>query len=181
MDAVVLWSLALVATLLALFIARLFKKRVKHLTEATGFILWQSVDNWVDFIVYPAVLVALGPLKGFATMVVFTLMLNLTYMAINKHTETDWTFIERINGFSWVKRVTGWNIGGWSPGKAIIFFVLSLKFDSFIATSFLFGKKINFRSVKFWAVFIISHILANLLWAGGWEAILLSVKAIVGT
>ena len=80
-----------------------------------------------------------------------------------------------------MKRVTGWSFGGWAPRKAIIFFVLSLKFDSFVATTFLFGKKIDFRSIKFWAVFVTSHIIANLLWAGGWEAILLSAKAVLGT
>lgn len=175
MDAIVLWSLALPGALLILIVSKVLGTKVRGVNEVTGFIVWQSVDNWVDFIVYPAALVTFGPLYGFLVMAAGTLGLNLVYMILNKVTETDWTFIETINGLKVVKRVTGWKVG-----KLLIFTLLSIKFDSFIATAFFFGKNVNFRSAGFWGVFLGSHLIANALWAGGLEVIIIAFRALFG-
>jgi hypothetical protein len=179
MDAKVLWSVALLVSLLVLFLVRFFfQRKIKHADAAAGFVLWQTFDNWCDFVLYPATLLALGPMKGLMVMVVFTLAVNLVYMAINKTTDVDWTFIEYINSREWVRKLKAWKVGPVAPGAAMVFIVLAIKTDSFVATTFLYGKGIDFRTAKFWFVFLTSHLIANLVWTGGWEIIFTALRAV---
>lgn len=180
MDATVLWSVALLVSLLVLFLIRFFfQRKIKHVDAAAGFVLWQTFDNWADFVLYPATLLAFGPLKGLMVMVVFSLIVNLIYMAINKATDIDWTFIEYINSREWVRKLKAWKVGPVAPGTAMVFIALAIKTDSFVATTFLYGKGVDFRTAKFWFVFLTSHMIANLVWTGGWEIIFATVKAVI--
>lgn len=179
MDSKVLWSVALLGAFALLFVTRFFfQRKIKHVDAAAGFVLWQTFDNWADFVLYPATLLALGPMKGLMTMVVFSLSVNLVYMAINKATDIDWTLIEYINKLRWVKKLKTWHIGPVAPGTAVVFIALAIKTDSFVATTFLFGKNIDFRTMKFWLAFLTSHLIANLVWTGGWEVLFAVVKAV---
>ncbi len=175
MDAIVLWSLALPVALLILTAARVLGTKIRGVNEVSGFLVWQAVDNWVDFIVYPAALITFGPLYGFLVMAVGTLGLNLVYVIVNKITQTDWTFMEAINGLRVVKRVASWKVG-----KLLIFIALSIKFDSFVATTFYFGKSVDFKSRSFWGIFLGSHLIANALWAGGLEVVIIAIRALFG-
>ena len=176
MNSKILWSIALGIALLA-FIANAFWKSKTSLSNTTtGFILWQAIDNWVDMVVYPVVLVWLGMTWGFVTMFVATLALNASYIAINNATKVDWTLMTLFIELPWVKKVISWKIGRVNLGKTSIFLILCFKLDSFYATNFLFGKTASFKSPKVLVLFLASHAVSNLAWTFLWEAALVSGK-----
>jgi hypothetical protein len=178
MDAKVLWSVALLVSLLVFFFLRLNGSRNKTADATTGFALWQSFDNFFDFVIYPVAIAVLGPVNGFVTMFVVTLVINLVYMVINKTTDVDWTFIEHLNQLGWVRKVRGWRIGSFEPATALIFLAISAKIDSFTAMTFLDGKQINVKTIRFWVLLLISHTIANGLWTVGWELLFTAVRNI---
>ena len=151
-------------------------KRTEFSNVATGFVLWQSVDNWIDFVLYPFVLAWLGFAAGFAVMFFVTLAGNAVYIHINNSTEADWTLMNAFTNLPAVKKVTEWKLGGAAVGRLAIFTVLALKFDSFYAVNFLHGKRADLRRPSIMATFLGSHVAANAMWTGLWGVLLVPAK-----
>jgi hypothetical protein len=73
------------------------KKSVVSSRQFSYYFMWRTFDNWIDFIVYPFVIGALGIHWGFGAMVVLTLVLNSIYLSLNNSSEEDWTFMGLFN------------------------------------------------------------------------------------
>jgi len=151
-----LWSFALAAAFILFALNAFWKKKSSGSTDAAGFVLWQAVDGWINYVLYPAVIVWVGGVKAFAIMFMVTLVSNVIYIMVNNATESDWTFRSKLASMPVVKNLFAW--------KCAMFLFLSIKFDSFSAINFLFGKQADLRKAKVWLLFLASHAVCNGAW-----------------
>lgn len=160
----VFWTAVLVLSLLAFIINSFRESKGETSKVATGFILWQAIDNWIDLIVYPFMLAWLGVTYGFIVMFFATLIGNTFYIIINNRTEHDWTLMSHFTNLKWIKRIMEWQVGSIKPGKALLFIIITIKFDSFWALNFLYGKQADLRKPKVLLTFLASHAICNFAW-----------------
>lgn len=66
--------------------------RISH-RQVAGFFLWQAIDRWLNYLLYPAMIAIFGLVDGTLVMIVVTLFSNTLYIVINNATEDDWTFM----------------------------------------------------------------------------------------
>lgn len=176
---------------LIVFVLSALRKRKHEETNLSGFALWQSVDGWVNYVLYPMVIASLGVLIGGAIMIGVTLVGNIVYILVNNATTSDWTYMSLITYLRdatthyWPlryftrKKFLPFSVRRWiaiylcgcirrllrlKHSKAIVFTYLSLWRDSFYAMIFLYHKKVDLRKPTVLSLFLISHILCNLGW-----------------
>lgn len=181
MNLKILWSIALGIGLVLFALNHFRKNKTTKSSIASGFILWQTFDNWFDFVIYPATLLFCGIVWGFVAMFVVTLLCNASYILVNNATSFDWTLMSQTLKLPIVRNVVSWKIGRFNVGKAIGFILLSIKFDSFYATNFLFGKGADLRKVKVLIPFLVSHAICNLAWTSLWGVVFVSFKTLMKT
>lgn len=162
-------------------------------TEVAGFLLWQGVDRWGDYILYPVILGIYGMGTGALIMIGVTFILNTTYVIINSRTEADWTFMSWVTNlrdtshYLWPYRYAKLAKKMWVGKRLrrslvcllagvrrlmrenrianpIIFIILSVWQDSFHAINFLYHKEADLRKPKVFCLYCISHIICNLSW-----------------
>ncbi|HVU06204.1 MAG TPA: hypothetical protein VHE10_00170 [Candidatus Paceibacterota bacterium] len=164
MDPKILWSIALGSAFLCFALNAFWKSKTQKSSAVAGFVLWQALDNWIDLALYPVMIGWLGEIRGFAVMFAVTLVGNLLYLVINGRTEADWTLRDTILKLPVVRTVYDWKIGPLAVGKALGFAFFSIKFDSFTAIIYLYGKSVDLRKAKVWILFITSHVICNVAW-----------------
>ncbi|PIT89298.1 MAG: hypothetical protein COU27_01080 [Candidatus Levybacteria bacterium CG10_big_fil_rev_8_21_14_0_10_36_7] len=168
-------------------------------TQIAGFLLWQGFDHWINYILYPVALGVLGLVDGTIFMIGLTLLTNACYLFINNKTEEDWSFMLWITNlrdndsmlwpYRYAKAMKVVFIGK-APRRAMIkliacvrhilrkksvsnaagFLFLSVWKDSFYAINFLYHKKADLRDMNVLGLYLLSHIICNLVWvpvAGG--------------
>lgn len=176
---------------LLVFILSALRKSRHEGTNFTGFALWQSIDGWVNYVLYPMVIASFGLLQGGIIMIVVTLIGNVAYIMVNNVTLSDWTYMSLITYLRdattsyWPlryftrKKFLPFRARKWVAisfcgcirrllrlrhSKALVFTYLSLWRDSFYAMIFLYHKKVDLRKPSVLLLFFISHILCNVGW-----------------
>jgi len=177
----IIWSIALGISLLFFAVNAFWKKKTSASNVASGFILWQAFDHWLDYVIYPAVLLWLGFMWGFGMMFVVTLISNTAYILINNSTVTDWTLMSRVVTLPVLRNIVSWKIGRFNIGKAIGFIFFAIKFDSFYAVNSLFGKDADLRKTKVQISFLASHAVCNIAWTSLWGVAFVFVKSLMQT
>lgn len=128
-----------------------------------GFLGTAVVNRLFNYLLYPAVIVLLGPLHGGAVMTVAALVLNYLLVVAYDQTNQDWF------GFEWLRlqRERGNRFlrvalkGGYWP----VFIVLSCE-DPFKAFVFVRGRRPTGGKFthKDWVAFGESNLIGNLFW-----------------
>jgi len=152
-------------------------KRGKEL--AVGFLTWQAADNAFDYLLYPAVILWIGPFYGGFMMAILSLFFCLALMRLYDRLGRDWLGIELLkeirlyDGPTKWKRLLGWIL---RRGNLLAFVVLSVKYDPFITTAYLRQGAFNGMERRDWAVFLGSWIIGNVTWTflvfGGLSAVI---------
>ncbi len=163
--------------------------------EVAGFFMWQAIDRWVNYLLYPAMITIFGLVNGTLVMIVVTLFSNTIYVITNNATEGDWTFMSwftllRDNGshlwplrycralkrLPWLRRplikslglvraLLRVKVGRFSLANPIGYLYLSVWKDSFYAINFLYHKEADLRKPRILGLYLISHIICNMAWA----------------
>lgn len=146
----------------------LAQKRILRARElAMGFLGWQAVDNAFDYLLYPAVILWIGPLWGGLVMAMLSLVFCLGLIRLYDRLGRDWLGLEYLKGIKlyhgrtrW-KRCLGWLL---NRGNIPAFIVLSVKYDPFITTAYLRREAFNGMARRDWVIFVSSWIIGNVTW-----------------
>jgi len=76
------------------------------------------------------------------------------------------TFMKFLIGCLWfLRKIFGLKIGRLELSNTVGFLYLTVWKDSFYAVNFLFHKKTDLRKAKVMGLFIVSHVICNIVWA----------------
>jgi hypothetical protein len=195
-----LWSISILFVLsLILFLASALRsgkkeQREGRLTakELSGFCLWQSIDKWFNYILFPTLMGAYGWAEGSLWMTVIALIVNVIYILTNNATEIDWTMMSWVTYLrdsqspAWplryarlinrkyrrpvicvlalARKLIRIKIGRWELSKPLVFIILTVWKDSFYAINFLYHKEVDLRNWKTLGLFLISHVICCAAW-----------------
>lgn len=134
----------------------------------TGFVTTMVVNDTFDYVMYPAMIGLLGPVKGGVIMTILSLGLNYGLVLIYNKTKTDWF------GFEWLRlqqdmeaktfvgRILHFTLRG---GRWPAFVFLSWE-DPFKAFVWIRGRKpVGAKFTKAdWQWFFGTNFLGNLIW-----------------
>lgn len=141
-------------------------------TIAVGRTLRGIFNYFVDYVVYPFVLLKFGFLKGLIIMVLITSVENLATLILYFRMKIDWLGYEYVNHLKqWADTKTGIKkIIGSALRKSdlVVFFLLSTLRDSFETTAY-FQHKDNTDKIRTGFIFTTSLIVGNLYWSLGVE------------
>ena len=135
-----------------------------------GIPVYLTLGTWgFDYLLYPSVLVWLGPLWGGVVMTVLSAILCYLSFLFYDWSKQDWLGIEALKGLregrgkSWFGKIFSWVF---RKGDLAMLILLSIKVDPFVAVIYMrHGQgKYNGLSKRDWKIFIASFIISNLYW-----------------
>lgn len=141
--------------------------RLRAAQWLVGVLSFKLVDNAFDYVLYPFVILKLGPAVGGIVMAALSLLDCLLLLKLYDWLKRDWLGIELVKGLrhyagsSRWKRATAWLLG---RGDGVAFVVLSLRFDPFITTAYLRHGAYNGLARRDWKIFFGSVLISNAAW-----------------
>jgi len=125
-----------------------------------------------DYLLYPAVIVWLGPLFGGGVMTILSATLCYLLIVLYYRSGRDWLGLEMVRSFrdgpSPVNRLLRWSHAIMKLGQIPALIFLSVRFDPFITVIYLRDGDPwrSGLSRRDWAVFWTSVVISNLYWIG---------------
>lgn len=178
-------------------------KKAKLLAKAQ--LVLASIDWSFDNLLYPTVLLLLGPLMGGVIMTVLAALACYVILAYYIQSKEDWLGVDVIEtikeqGGKWVERLYSkqgyrWKIVhllAFVPAKifllvlwllkkndVVAFITLSIYTDGFRATAFLRHGRKGPLTRRDWAIFWSSIVISNLWWTLRWSLIIEVAKRLL--
>jgi hypothetical protein len=147
------------------FIGVIKKFDIKSMT--VGVIVYQVEDKFSDYILYPAVIIWLGPFLGGMVMLGVSMLINLFYLWLYDRIKKDWLGMEALKEaqaeLAMSSQFVTWILSkGYWPTLAL----LSWKFSPFITTAYMRAgvRKYNGMSQEDWRTFWLSMLFGNIFW-----------------
>ena len=132
-----------------------------------GVASYKLFDSAFDYVLYPAVIYALGPLRGGFVMMALSVLVCLAYLQLYDRIKRDWLGIEFAKAFrsyggtSRPRRVFAWLL---HKSDMLAFLLISLRFDPFITTAYMRRGGYGIMARRDWFIFWGSVLVSNIAW-----------------
>ncbi len=184
------------------FISAIYKSKWAGMLSGWG--IWSASSVYYDRVAYPAIMLALGDLRGGIIAGLGAMVICLAFLLHYEKTGSQWiSSTEDVIGqiIKRIRKIESYNIilkiiffiprifmqlslNSVAARGALGFVVLSCMSDPFVTLSF-FKKNRNGLTKKDWMIFMLSGLIANVYWILYTSVILVFVralwKAVVGT
>lgn len=133
---------------------------------ALGVASLKAVTLCFDYLLYPFVIYRFGVLCGGAVMTLLDAITCFVTLLFYDRSKRDWLGVESLKGLrdydgdSKIRLLAAWLL----RRRAVMFVVLSLRFDAFITTIYLRRGAYNGMTNRDWNTFRSSILLGNLCW-----------------
>lgn len=147
-------------------------------TLAVGHAANQTLILLFDYLMYPAVILWLGPLAGGALMTALSALVSYLLIVLYRWSGRDWLGLEMVrdlrDGPLPSNAVLRWTHQLLRTGRLPALVILSIQFDPFITVVYLRDGVVEVGGLSRtdWTVFWSSVVISNLYWTGAVTALI---------